>query len=218
MLPGLLTQFLARRAPDEAAAWQSRIAIGNTAAIGQGVADFELDIGLVEGSCSEASLIVKPWLQDEMILVASPDHALAQRTPHAARPPRASIQALREVVWLLREPGSGTREATDQALLPRLRSYRRSIELGSSEAIKHAAAQGLGVACLSRWVVQDSIDAGRLACLATALPRIVRQCHVVIHRDKRMTPALSDFIVSNVEKPAAQKLLAHLALAMDRVT
>lgn len=104
------------------------------------------------------------------------------------------MRALREQVWLVRESGSGTREATDQGLLPHLRSYRRSIELGSSEAIKQAAAEGLGVACLSFWVVNEAIQAGRLCRISTTLPRLLRQCHLVVHRQKLATPALLAFV------------------------
>ena len=107
---------------------------------------------------------------------------------------RVSLKTLRDWVWLLREAGSGTREATDQLLLPHLTSYRHSIELGSSEAIKHSAAVGLGAACLSQWVVSDMLDAKLLKCIDTTLPKMTRQCYMVIHRGKQHTPALLDFI------------------------
>ncbi|CAN7718898.1 LysR family transcriptional regulator [Variovorax sp. LjRoot84] len=184
VLPALLAGFLDGH-QHAAADWRSSVAIGNTGDICARVAAFDLDIGLIEGACHEPSLEVHPWLRDEMVVVAAP--AKARRSDPAERWP---VKALRDVVWLLREPGSGTREATDQALLPHLRSYRRSIELGSSEAIKHAAAAGLGVACLSRWVVDDLVRAGYLRKLATTLPAITRQCHWVVHREKQITPAL----------------------------
>ena len=80
--------------------------------------------------------------------------------------------------------------ATDQALLPHLHAWRRSIELGNSEAIKHAAAEGLGLACLSEWVVADLTKSGRLVRLATTLPRMLRPCYLVLHRHKQITGAL----------------------------
>jgi DNA-binding transcriptional LysR family regulator len=125
---------------------------------------------------------VHPWMRDELVIVGAP--------VNARRTPALTVKQLRDEVWLLREPGSGTRETADQALLPHLHAYRRSIELGSSEAIKRAAAAGLGVACLSRWVVSDWLEAGRLREIGTTLPRIVRQCYWVMHRDKNPTPSL----------------------------
>lgn len=191
VLPRLLARFVMAQQPGSASAWRSKVVIGNTAAICDAVAAFELDVGLIEGPSHQPALAVAPWLHDELVVVASPASALARSSRAGERVP---LRTLREEVWLVREPGSGTREATDQSLLPHLRSYRRSIELGSSEAIKHAAAEGLGVACLSSWVVDEAIDAGRLCRIATTLPRLLRQCHLVVHRKKHPTPALTAFV------------------------
>ena len=188
VLPPLLAAFLggsAQAAPD----WRSSVAIGNTGDICARVAAFDLDIGLIEGPCHEPTLAATPWLQDELVLVAAPHSA------HVAQGDKPlSCAQLRTAVWLLREPGSGTREAADQALLPQLHGYRRTIELGSSEAIQHAAAAGLGVACLSRWVVQDFVQAGRLVVLRTVLAPMLRQCYWVVHQGKHFTPALQRFV------------------------
>lgn len=194
VLPQLLSGFLGGRHRD-AEAWNSSVMVGNTAAVCARVAAFELDIGLVEGPTHDPTLLVHPWLNDEMVVVASPEHPMVRASANEgglAR--RAGAASLRDSVWLLREAGSGTREATDQVVLPHLRLYRRTIELGSSEAIKHAAAAGLGIACLSKWVASDLLESGRLCVVRTGLPRIMRQCQWVVHRDKQFTPALSRFI------------------------
>ena len=188
LLPSLLRRFMGERHRDEASGWQSRTRIANTEAICAAVAAFELDIGLIEGPCHQATLTVTPWLQDELVVVE------AAPVVHAATTERLPLKALRERVWLLREPGSGTREATDQLLLPHLRAYTRSIELGSSEAIKQAAAEGLGTACLSNWVVREALQSGRLCRLPTTLPRLTRQCYWVVHRNKQPTAAMLRFI------------------------
>ncbi|MBK6007313.1 LysR family transcriptional regulator [Ramlibacter ginsenosidimutans] len=163
--------------------WKSSVAVGNTSEICAAVAAFELDLGLIEGPCHDPALDVHAWVRDEMVVVASPQ--LAQRGPV-----RLGARELREAVWLLREPGSGTREATDQALLPHVRSYRRSIELASAEAIRHTAVLGLGHAVLSRWVVADLLASGALKEVRTVLPVITRQCYWVVHRDKHASAAL----------------------------
>lgn len=194
VLPKLLSRFLGDLHHDGTTAWRSKVTIGNTEAICDAVAAFELDIGLIEGPCHQAALTVTPWLQDELLVVCTPESTLAGPTQASIAAERVSVKTLRNAVWLLREPGSGTREATDQLLLPHLRSYRRSIELGSSEAIKHAAAEGLGMACLSQWVVSDLIDTKRLRQIATTLPKMTRQCYFVVHHDKQSTPALLRFI------------------------
>lgn len=195
VLPGLLQQFLAQCCPTPgAASWRSQVRIGNTGAICDAVAAFELDLGLIEGHCTQASLAATPWRQDELMIVASPAHALTRLAQDAGSAGRVPLKALRQAMWLLREAGSGTRQASDQLLLPHLQAYQRSIEMGSSEAIKHAAAQGLGVACLPHSVVSDLLASARLSRLPTTLPRMVRQCYLVLHRDKQPTPALQAFM------------------------
>ena len=190
LLPTLLARYLnGGQRPD--GPWRSTVSIGNTEAISAALAAFELDVGLIEGRCTQPSLVARPWRRDRLRVVAAPSIAAAALARHGRRVP---IGALREFVWLLREPGSGTRQATDELLLPHLRSYRRSIELASSEAIKRAVAEGLGIACLSHSVVADWIDLGRLRQLPTTLPLLTRQCYLVMHRDKLPSAALSRFL------------------------
>jgi len=197
VLPKLLRQFLQQQ-QEQSSAWQSQVVIGNTEVICDAVAAFELDVGLIEGPSHQPALTMTPWLQDELLVVCAPDYphsiSLMNAGASANDPATLPLNALREAVWLLREQGSGTRETTDQLLLPYLHSYRRSIMIGSSQAIKQAAAEGLGMACLSRWVVDDFIADGRLMAVSTPLPDMTRQCYLVVHQDKSATPALQRFM------------------------
>jgi len=163
-----------------------RVQIGNSESICTALAAFELDVGLIEGPSHHSELQATPWLTDELVLVAAPNLIESG----AAR----SLDDLRKAVWLLREPGSGTREMTDQRLLTHLGQYQRCIEMGSSEALLSAAAEGLGLACLSHWVVQNALQQGQLVKLKTSLPPLRRQCYLVIHRQKTITGALQRFI------------------------
>ena len=189
----MLSQFLGDQVQSGANPWRSAVVIGNTAAICESVARFELDIGLIEGPCHIAALAVTRWLIDELVIVQSATERPVQ--PAGGKPDaRVPLKELRSLTWLLREPGSGTREAVDELLLPHLKTYRRSIALGSSEAIKHAVVRGLGVACLSRWVVRDLLEAGELAEVHTNLRGLTRECNWVVHRDKQPTAALHRFV------------------------
>lgn len=189
VLPDILAR-LHRDRPRKGTAWQSRMTIGNTADICDRVARLELDIGFIEGPSHCSDVSVHRWLRDEMVLVS----ARANRSQHTPRRGAKMLDWLRQSVWLLREEGSGTREVTDQALLPRLGMYKRSIVLGSSEAIKRAAAEGLGIACLSRWVIEDFVRNRRLAIVGSPLTPIYRQCHWVVHREREFTPSLENLV------------------------
>jgi DNA-binding transcriptional LysR family regulator len=166
------------------------VTIANTAEIATAVANFQLDLGLVEGPSHEAELAVEPWLVDEMLVVASPSHPILFN----GRQGKVKLQALRETGWLLRERGSGTREAVDQVLLPHLHELRPAGEFSNAEAIKHAAAAGLGVACLSRLVVQDLLASGALVDLQTTLPPLNRHFYLIRHQRKVLSARLEHFL------------------------
>ena len=166
------------------------VVIGNTRDIAAAVTRLEVDIGLIEGPCHEAELRVTPWLQDELVIVAAPTHALVQEGVQA----RVPLKALRQARWLLREPGSGTREAVEHVLLPLLHHLDGDMQPGSTEAIKQATAEGLGLACLSLCAVQDLVTLGRLVVLRTTLPRLTRRFYLVHHQKKRLSGNLQRLV------------------------
>jgi DNA-binding transcriptional LysR family regulator len=186
LLPRLLARF---REVEPATSIQLRI--GNTQEVIEAVAQFDADLGLIEGPCHTAAIRVIPWLQDELAIVAAPAHELSK----TARRGRLTAAQLARALWLMREPGSGTREAVEQAVLSRFASRPATMTLGSSEAIKNAVAEGLGVSYLSRFVVQDLLAAKRLQILDTRLPKLTRRLGIIHHEKKILSDSLRRFIV-----------------------
>ncbi len=164
--------------------------IGNTRDVVTAVREFGTDLGFIEGPCHSPDITVVPWLHDELVIVAAPTHPLAL----ASKRRRLTKTQLMGALWLLREAGSGTREAVEQALMPHLPNLESTMILASSEAIKNAVAEGLGVSCLSFAVVQDLVAAKRLVVLATPLPTLTRRFSLIHHRDKVLNPALRGFV------------------------
>ncbi|UTW07354.1 LysR family transcriptional regulator [Pseudomonas benzenivorans] len=162
------------------------VAISNSAAVAAMVANFEVDIGLIEGPCHQQDLDVTPWLSDELVVFCAAGHPLGMGK-------QASAEALQQADWLLREQGSGTREEVEHALLPHLHSLNARMELGSSEAIKRSVAAGLGISCLSRWVVADLLACGQVQELDSVLPPLSRRFYMLRHRDKFASPAFDRF-------------------------
>lgn len=166
-----------------------RVKIANTADVANAVANFEVEIGFIEGPCHVRDLRVEPWIKDELIIVAAPSHELGFRTSRQKITPAVLAKAK----WLMREPGSGTREAVEDALIPHLHYMEEGGEFSGPEAIKHACAAGLGLACLSRSVVADMIALGRLAEVNTTLPKLSRNLYMVYSRRKKLSDALTEF-------------------------
>jgi DNA-binding transcriptional LysR family regulator len=58
---------------------------------------------LSKAFCHEPDIEVIPWCRDELVIFAAASHPLAQQT-------RITPDDLAAADWILREPGSGTRE------------------------------------------------------------------------------------------------------------
>lgn len=185
LLPGLIAGF---RAANTGAVVDLRI--GNTFDVVAAVSAFDTDLGFIEGPCHASDVQVVPWLEDELVIVASPTHPLA----HSAQRGRLTADQLRRAVWLMREPGSGTRETLEQALLPHLAQFATVMTIGSPEAIKNAVAEGLGISCLSRYAALDFLGTQRLCILATRLPRLTRHLMLIHHSKKLLSAPLVSFI------------------------
>jgi DNA-binding transcriptional LysR family regulator len=205
LLPGVLAGFRAELPEAARENWHVHVTIANTAAIASQVASFELDLGLIEGPCHEPDLQLQPWLEDDLLVVAAARDPIV---PSGRKRP-VSKEALTRATWLLREQGSGTRETVTQLLVPHLHHLRTGIEFGNPEAIKRAAASGLGITCLSRYVVADMLKTGALVVIPTELPRLTRHFYVVLHRRKKQTRGL-EMLLRFLEKVRVNPLRRRL--------
>ncbi|MGK3116091.1 DNA-binding transcriptional regulator YeiE [Candidatus Pantoea formicae] len=162
------------------------LSVGNSQDAITAVADFRVDIGLIEGPCHEPDIISEAWLEDELVVFAAPNAEILQQP--------VTLETLAAAPWILRERGSGTREIVDYLLLSHLPQFQLGMELGNSEAIKHAVRHGMGISCLSRRVISDLLEAGTLVEVAVPLPRLTRTLYRIYHRQKHLSKALSRFL------------------------
>lgn len=100
---------------------------------------------------------------------------------------------LRELTWLLREPGSGTRGATEE-LFGQLEIDPPTLSIGSNGAIRACVRAGLGVSLLSVDAVATDIDEGRLGILPTFATPMERNWHLVTNADRALTTAAHRFV------------------------
>jgi DNA-binding transcriptional LysR family regulator len=126
---------------------------------------------------------------DYLTLVVPPGHRWAGR--------RVPPSALLGEPLILREPGSGSRHAAVQALERAgvaIGDLNVALELGSNEAIQDAVGHGLGVAFLSRHVVQKRLDAGDLATVAIEGIDLGRDFYLAYDRRRPLTPPALVFL------------------------
>ncbi len=163
-----------------------RLSVRNTAHLLDALATHEVDLGLVEGDCRHPDLTVVPWIDDELAVFCAPGHPLAGR--------QATAKRLLQEAWILREPGSGTRETFDAAFRHHLPALRVRLELEHTEAIKRAVESGLGLGCISRLALKDAFRRGSLAEVKTPALDLRRTFNFVWHRGKFHGAGLAAFL------------------------
>jgi DNA-binding transcriptional LysR family regulator len=134
----------------------------NTRDIADLMLGHEIEIALVEGPVDDDGLLSEPWQTDIMTMIAAPSHPFA-REDAPIDPAR-----LAEELLVIREPGSGSREVVNQALSAYAIQPSRTLEVGSTEAIKQLVAAGVGVSIVSRAAVKDQVALQRLKMIEIA--------------------------------------------------
>lgn len=178
----MVAEYL-KRHPESSAQLQ----VHNTRLIVEQVANYSLDLGLIEGACRDPELQVEPWLADELVVFCAPGHRLATAG-------QASMAELADEPWIVREAGSGTRETLDQALKLQQTGIHVRLELEHTEAIKRAVEFGLGIGCISRLALREAFRRGSLVAIATPDLDLRRQFHFVWHRRKFQTAGMREFV------------------------
>jgi DNA-binding transcriptional LysR family regulator len=148
---------------------------------------FEADLGMIEGQCTESRLASEVWRQDEMVIICSPGHRLAQSG-------QLSDQDLNSEHWVLRESGSGTRAMFEAAIVHRAERLKVRMELSQHEAIKQAVRAGFGLGCMSRLTVAGELQRGELVSLENDL-QLTRTFSLIWHPDRYRSPVWQAFKV-----------------------
>ncbi|CAJ1851179.1 MULTISPECIES: LysR substrate-binding domain-containing protein [Aeromonas] len=163
-----------------------KVTINNTHLLCHALANFELDMALIEGENHHPDLLAEPWLQDEMLVVAPPGHPLANKK-------ELSLSRLGGETWVLREAQSGSREQFIQQIQPELPRWQPGLELNTLEAVMLAVEKGLGISFISRLAVSDRLKDGRLVALPLTR-RFPRQLSLIWHKQKYHSASLRHFI------------------------
>lgn len=170
-----------------------RLSVANTQAVADAVANYDIDVGLVEGELNRAELKVQRWRKDELVVFSAPGHPLAALK-------RVADEQLMSQQWIVRESGSGTRQTFDRAMHGILPLLDISMELQHTEAIKRAVESQLGVGCLSRISLADAFDRGSLVPVSVPQRDFSRQLNIITHREKYHSVALTAWLACCFEE------------------
>jgi DNA-binding transcriptional LysR family regulator len=149
-----------------------------------------IDLGLVEGEVTRQKMQVEKLISDELLLVVPAQHPWAKKR-------EVSINELTKEPFILREGGSGTRQMIEKFLSVHgvsAHDLKISMVLGSTEAIKAAVENGLGVSIISRWSARKEIKYGTLSLLRIKEQKMVRDFSLITNKGAVSLHAVDEFL------------------------
>ena len=182
LLPVWLAE-LKRRLPQA----NVEVQVENSARIMRDVQQGNLQLGFVESPNVPVRLNAMVVQEDELVVVVSPTHEWANRSG------RISLQELAEIPLVVREPGSGTREAL-QELLAGYDVAPPAQVLGSNAAVRVAVAAGAGPAALSEVAVRNQLAGGELLRVPFEGQGIARPLTAVWSGPRRLSGAAAELV------------------------
>lgn len=154
LLPPLVRAFRDRFG----AAPRIELAIASNPVTAQRLRDGEVDVAVLEWWRGAPGFEAEVWRREPMVVIVPPDHPWAGRSTVA-------VEDLCEVPMIGGEPGTGTGRLLRDALGADAVRLRVAFELGSTEAVKHAVAAGLGVSIVLAGAVAEEVAAGSLSAI-----------------------------------------------------
>ncbi len=181
-IPEVLAEFL-RRHPQV----QPQLTVANRAAILERLAERRDDFCIM-GQVPEGMDLQAHAVRDNLLVAVAPaGHPLAG---HRSVP----LETLAGEPFLMREPGSGTRNTVERTMAEHGLGVTASMELGSTEAIKRAVIAGLGVSVLSLSSLDFELESGRLVVLRVEGFPLRRTWFAVHAKSKRLGPTADAFL------------------------
>jgi DNA-binding transcriptional LysR family regulator len=186
LLPRLLSDF-----KKEHPHFIISLKIADTKEIIQYVFQDNVEFGIIGAKLNHPSLHFEKYEEDEIIVVAPPDHPLTRKK-------RVNVEELSKVPWIIREEGSGTQMSVEKALRRKgksLKQFHVVMEMGSTSSVKEGVKAKLGLAFLSKRAVEEEMSQGFLSRIdVEGIELISRQIYIVTHRGRTLSPIGMEFL------------------------
>jgi DNA-binding transcriptional LysR family regulator len=146
----------------------------------------ETDLVLMGQPPEDLDLESEPFMDNPLVVVAPPDHPLAGERS-------ITVSRIARETFLMREPGSGTRQALERFFEDHGLELRKGMEMTRNEAIKQAVRAGLGLGVVSLHTLELELETRRLVSLEVEGFPIHRKWYLVCRKGKRLSPAAEEF-------------------------
>jgi DNA-binding transcriptional LysR family regulator len=183
ILPGLAASF---RQKNSSVLFE--IVVSDSRVIIDKIAGDELLIGIVGARLESRQVDYKPFLGDELIAVASSSFDVRKSM---------GIREIAGFPIVMREQGSGTRREFEKILEKEGIDFQHLDIIGifgSTDAVKQAVKEGMGISIISRRSVKDELKCGMLKEIKIKDADMKRQFYIINHR-KRTLPHLYKIFV-----------------------
>ncbi len=181
-LPGYIKAFYERYPGTEV-----RVLIAPSDQLEQKLLSNELDIALTEGIPHEASICSEEYMEDYLTVICP-----ANGNFHHGQ--CLTIEEFRKQKFLLREPGSGTREVFDRVTENAGFSISPMWEGMSTTALVNAVIHGLGIAVLPHRMILAPLERGIIVAVKVQGLDFRRSFHIIYHKNKYLTASAKAFI------------------------
>jgi DNA-binding transcriptional LysR family regulator len=158
------------------------LSVANRDAVLAALAENAAEVAVTGQPPDGDEVVAQHFLDNPLVVIASPDHALAAVEP-------IPLERLEGEVLVVREQGSGTRAAMERHFAQHGLRVRTGCELASNEAVKQAVQAGIGLGVVSAQTLELELLTRRLAVLPVAGFPIVRRWYVVHRSERRLSPA-----------------------------
>jgi DNA-binding transcriptional LysR family regulator len=164
-----------------------RLTVRNRNNVLERLANNEDDLVIMGQVPEQLHVTAKPFLNNPLVVLASPEHPLVNKS-------NISLEKLSKETILLREAGSGTRLAMERCFASHNLELPQAIELGSTEAIKQGVIAGLGISVLSKHAVTLELAMGIVKLLDVDEFPLERNWYVAHLADKEMSLVARTFL------------------------
>jgi DNA-binding transcriptional LysR family regulator len=190
--PGLLAEFCRRHERVTV-----RLSVNNRQEILRQLAENTTDLTVLLRPPQNRDMVAEPFAPQPHVIVTAPEHPLVHKR-------HVPLQALASEAFIVREQGSDTRLAMEEVLAESRVKFNITMEITSTETIKQAVIAGMGISFLSAHTIGRELELGRLAVLDVQGFPVMREWHIVHHKNKRLPPVATAFKRFLMEEGAAQ--------------
>ncbi|MCP4413151.1 MAG: LysR family transcriptional regulator [Gammaproteobacteria bacterium] len=144
----------------------------------------------------EMELLTESFMNNPLVVIASPNHPLCKRKV-------VKLDDLVENEFVVREEGSGTRNAMKRFFNEHQVQLKMSMEMPNNEAVKQAVAAGLGLGIVSLHTLQQELALKQVKVLNVIKFPIMRIWYMVHHKQKVLSPAMilfSEFVIDKTQE------------------